>query len=513
MKNFIKKSLDKISWLKSNISQQKWIFVVYILIVFLSATLLYSPITQNLTNGNKRVSFIDAIFTTASSFSDTGILTVQTYSQWNEFGQAIIALLFLLGGIGVFSLKLFLINWLFRKKSISLNEINLVNSERGSHNVSQTTRLVIVSLKFLLSTIVVFSFILTLYFYFAEPSQTEGMKQYFNDKGITFNNPHNDFLLSLKFGIFHSISAINNAGFDIIGPNSLMPYYLNFSIQIMFIILFLLGGLGYPTIYDIRKFIFHKIKRKKGKYNFTIFTKISVFTYLITAIIGFLITFLFEYFAKDPNTFWNYTYNGKSFYGDDLDKTFAIFFNILSTRSAGFATVNFNHFTSANTIIYSIFMFIGAAPASTGGGIRTTTFAIIILSVVTKMIGLPNIRIFKRSIPNETIYRSSQVFVISILLVFIITLICMTSSPAYNTTEMSNYNDFSNYLFVVSSAFGTCGLSSGIDVNQFNIASKISLIILMFIGQFGISSTLLLWGRKRNYKNHFNYIESDVAIG
>lgn len=512
MKKNIQKAIDKISWLKSSVSHQKWIFVVYVLIVFLSAILLYSPITQNLESGNKRATFMDAIFTTASSFSDTGILTVPTYSQWNEFGQAIIALLILLGGIGVFSLKLFLINWLFRKKSISLNEINLVNSERGSHNVSQTTRLVIVSLKFLLSAIVVFSFILTLYFYYSEPTQTEGMKEFFNSKGIIFNNPHRNFLLSLKFGIFHSISAINNAGFDIIGPNSLMPYYLNYFAQIMFVILFLLGGLGYPTIYDIRKFISHKIKRKSGKYNFSIFTKVSTLTYLITAIIGFLITFLFEYFSKDPNTFWNYEFHGKSFYGNDWQKTFAILFNILSTRSSGFATTDFNHFTSANTIIYSIFMFIGAAPASTGGGIRTTTFAIIILSVFTKIIGLPNIRIFKRSIPNETIYRSTQVFVISILLVLIISFICTTSSPVYSG-KGSEFNNFSNYLFITSSAFGTCGLSSGLDLKDYNIASKIALIILMFVGQFGISSTLLLWGRKRNYKNHFNYIESDVAIG
>ncbi|TNK82493.1 cation transporter [Mycoplasmopsis pullorum] len=510
--------------IRKKLGTHKYILLIYLLIVILASLLLYSPWTQNtsylveLTGKQKaipRISYINALFITASAFSDTGLVVVDTFRQWNMFGQSIIAILILVGGIGVFALKLFLINWLFRRKTTTLSEIKLINNERGSDDIAQTFKLVVTAVKFLLLVCLIFGFILTFYFYFVGP---EHPKDFVNP--ASFINPKGNWSMSFRFGFFHSISALNNAGFDILGENSFMPYYLNYGLQAIFIILLLIGGLGYPTIYDIYCFIVHKITGKKNKYHFSLFSKVSLTTYLLVTIFGFLLISLTEILSNSNNTFWNMEMNGSIF-----AKSFALFFCSLSTRSAGFSFIDMSQLNSNTALILLIMMFIGAAPASTGGGIRTTTFAIIVAMLFNKILGKPRTRMFKRTISLETEKQALLVFVISIFLLIIISLICSTSFESYGgniKTHYSKVNDglqskedqyfsMTQIIFEVSSAFGTTGLSTGM-TKYFNIESKIALTLLMFIGQFGISSTILVWGFK-NYSNKFEYVQSDLTTG
>ncbi|MEE3928149.1 potassium transporter TrkG [Mycoplasmopsis ciconiae] len=519
---------------KNNSSRYKLIFVVYALLIIISSLLLFSPWTQNKEfrgQSIEPISYIDALFQASSAFSDTGLVVVDSYKHWNIFGQALLAILILLGGIGVFALKLFVINWIFRVKNVNLSQINLINSERGSADVSATGKLVITSVKFLLIIILSFGTFLSIYFYFNGPSMTAGMQKFLNNEYV---NPKGDWSMAFRFGFFHTISAINNAGFDIISGNSLMPYYLDYCLQICFIILLFIGGIGYPTIYDIHKFLVHKIAKKEGRYQFSLFTKVSLATYFIVLLGGIALTFIFELSNNSPYAFWNLKDNeGQFFYGNNFSKTFALIFSNFSTRSAGFATINMGDLAPGSILVFIVLMFIGAAPASTGGGIRTTTFAIVILTVWAKIIKKPNIRVFWRQIKNETQVAALQVFIISVILLFIITLICTSSFDIYRGEIRSGYNidaldkfkfdpskdivaikpyTIEHIIFEVSSAFGTTGLSTGI-TKDLNVASKIAITILMFIGQFGISSTLLVWSKKHNYSNHYKYISSDIAIG
>ncbi|WP_246051811.1 TrkH family potassium uptake protein [Mycoplasma nasistruthionis] len=561
MSNFIDKTKRKVArskfyrsisyfwhW-KNNISKLKYLLFVYFLIIVLSSIILFLPISQNA--NQPKISYINAVFTTASAFSDTGLVVVDTYKHWNDLGQAVIAILILSGGIGIFALKFFIINYLFGKKTTSVVEMKLLQTERGGSDMSKMIKLIVSSVKFIFIVICFYSIILTLYFYFSPLKHTKGIQLMLNGD---FISPQYNWGLSLKFGIFHTISAINNAGFDIMSGFSLMPYYQNYFLQISFIILLIIGGVGYPVLYDLLEWIKHKIHRKPTQYKFSLFTKVSLTAYLLILIAGFLASIVFETTSSNPYTLWNqyyipenlsdsvYTTYTKWFndgadltnvpdkikqyvenghlYGSDFDKFFAVVFSSFSTRSAGFATVNIKHFTQGTTFIFILMMIIGAAPASTGGGIRTTTFALMFMSIVRILFGWPKVRMFKRSIRQETVNMSSQIIAITLIIILLASMILFSSFDTYKgqiktDSIFNNGNEVfgtENIVFEVASAFGTTGLSSGITKNL-NVASKITLILVMFIGQFGISSTLQVWKRKKSYKRTFEYIDGDIAIG
>ncbi len=477
-----------------NLSNIKIIFITYLMVTIISSLLLLSSFSHN---EGISVTYIDALFTAASAFSDTGLTTLITSETWSMFGQAVIAILILLGGIGIFALKVYIFNFIFGR-ALKMSTINILGKERSSKDINLSKKTIIVSITLIISLVVISSFILSFIFYFEAPSNI-GVEP--------SNNPVGNIGLSIRFAIFHSISAINNAGFDIIGSNSLVPYYSVYSIQIIFMFLFIVGGIGYPVLYDTYSWIKHKIKKMPGKYSFSLFSKISCISYLIISIIGLLLTFAFETtsmrsVAGDEVPMWQDTTQTTG------SKVMAIFFNTFSTRNAGFSTINLEELSQPTIIIYSIMMFIGSAPSSTAGGIRTTTIALVILSIWSKIRGIPNVRVFNRKIPQETTNTAGIVFSISILFVFLVSFITM-SSIHNNPTQNFGYIDV---IFEVSSAFGTTGLSTGL-TSHLNIISKFVLILTMFIGQLGISSTILVWRSNKNKQFTFDYIEEDIAIG
>ncbi|WP_435130480.1 potassium transporter TrkG [Mycoplasma sp. 6243] len=572
-----------LNW-RRNISQLKYLLIVYFFVVLIFSLLLWSPITQKTYNHNWTSfdNYINALFTTASAFSDTGLVVYDTFSHWNYFGQAIIAILILLGGIGIFALKFFIFNYLLGRQITSIGNVQLLQHERGSSDVNVTIKLIISSLKFLLIVILISSILMSIYFYYTPPQQTLGIKSYLQTQGA-YINPYKNWAHSFRFGFFHTISAINNAGFDIISGNSIMPYYLNFGLQIWFIILFVIGGLGYPTIYDIHRYLKHKIRRYQGKHRFSLFTKVSIISYILVFLVGFILTISFEATSKSQNTIWNKVYipgayyqeynswlsavnnnqklphllnitnsnnlsdselkiykllntskdnlenlkhyiNQGYMYGNNFDKTFAIIFTTFSTRSAGFSSVNLRDFSASSILIWTAMMFIGAAPSSTGGGIRTTTFAVLLMTTISVLMGRKRVRMFKRAIEQKTVFMATQTFILAFVLVFFVTLITFTSFDVsgghISTSNMVQtgsdlskpYYDPMHIIFEVSSAFGTTGLSTGI-TKDLNVASKLALILTMFIGQFGVSSTLLVWKRKKSKDRSYEYIDADLAIG
>lgn len=464
------------------------------------------------------VSYLDGLFTAASAFSDTGLVTKATVETWTIFGQTIIAILILMGGIGVIALKVYFFNILLNRP-IDISTTFALNSERGSSKVGSTRKLILVSVSTILILLLIGAIILSFLFYYTSGNFSSESPQY---------NPKGNIEMSFRYGFFHSISAINNAGFDIMSKNSISPYYDNYAIQFIFIILFVIGGVGYPVIYDI--YSYFQCKIKKHPFRWSLFTKLSCLTYLIVSVVGISLAFTFEVTAQDEviyvnnikgikHTFWN---NPNS--GTTTNKSMALFFNTLSTRNAGFSTINMPELTASTKILYSLMMFIGSAPSSTAGGIRTTTFAIIIISIVSIIKKRKDVHSFKKKINSSIVKRSYVVFAISILLVLIISLIGLTSFDTYGGSiqhikvymQDGTYNyavkGFADIWFETTSAFGTTGLSLGI-TPELNVASKILFILLMFIGQLGVSSSLLVWNSKNSKVHKISYIEEDIIIG
>lgn len=508
--------IHKVSHFKRKSNKIQLIFLTYLLTVVISSIFLASPLTHTAKNPGW-ISYVDSLFTSISAFSDTGLVTLDTFDTWNMFGQVIIAILIFIGGIGIFALKIYILRWIFFRKKTNLNQLELVSAERGASNSRETRAIIVDSITVLLITAIIAGLGLSFYFYVAPPrvlnSSTLNFAQhqnfYENEFVGKFISPAGNWALSFRYGFFHSISALNNAGFDIVGNNSLFSYYHNIELQILFLILLIIGGLGYPVIHDILNYFRFKIKGYKRKYQWQLVTKISITTYLLTTIIGFIILVLFETQNKSSGLFWN---NQNSFYGTKAERVWSLLFMSFSSRSAGFATFPIKDLSPASIIILSIMMFIGAGPSSTGGGIRTTTMAIIIIALFSRILGRPSVRAFKRRISDSSVRNSFTVFLTSVLLVLLITLIISSSSTNYSGSADVNVFTFEHYIFETSSAFGTAGLTSGLTA-KLNTASKVTMAILMFIGQLGISSTILIWGRKRNYNYSYEYITQDVVTG
>lgn len=484
------------------------LFLIYILIIFIGGfflsipgfvynreRIIYNEKGKILGNFNFAWNYLIGLFTASSAFSDTGITISNISIDYSFWGQLIILILIQIGGFGIITFKIMFFLWLGFK--ISINDKMLVQNERGSCNFGNT--LDIIKNNFIFLIILEFFGTILLFFNFYFYNFT--IKQNFMINNITYHN----FWLSLWSGIFHSISSINNAGFDIIGNSSLMPFNTNYFIQFIFLFQFIIGGLGFPTFYDFKKKILALLQKKCVK--FSLFTKINIITYISLSIIGIFSIWLIEFInintisPKDNKYVEIVLRNSKSNWNGFMN----IFFNTMSTRNAGYWTVDINDFLPVSKIIMSIMMFIGSAPASTAGGIKTTTLAVIIITIWSIIKNNNSVNIFKRKIPNETIKRASVVVIISIILIIFSTI--FISSKNINI-------DILNIFFTICSAFGTTGLCTlnFSELYNLGISSILILILLMFIGQLGISSILLIsiYG---NNKKEYSYVEEDILIG
>lgn len=386
---------------------------------------------------------------------------------------------------------------------------------------------------------------------------------------LTFNNIEGKTLLSYQnypLAFWHALfltgASINSAGFDLFGSTSLQLFRndAGLSIQTLTLILIFIGGIGFPIIYDfslsiewffkykILYKVFHKqryMHLQKPKWN--IFSKVCIYSWIFVTLISLVILYSIEYFNKsqanslDSEDIQNYfsliNYPNSvivnlpnnpikiNFFGENpiLNKNFSIFYTSISTRSAGYATVNMITFTEPSIMFLSILMFIGTSPSSTGGGIRTTTIAVVFKSLFSWLRGVEKTSLFKRRIPTKTVTNAFLILIISIMLMIVMTLLLYLTSELniagknLVSEEFKNKSilySFTYFLFECASAFGTSGLTVGI-VNSayFQWWNLLILIILMFIGQLGVSSTLLIFARKTPKKTEASYLEHDIRLG
>lgn len=436
--------------LKERLSTAQLIVLFYLVAVAISTLLISLPITLK---SKAEITFIDALFTAVSAISVTGLSTVSLRDTLSVPGTFIFAFILQIGGIGIMALGTFF--WLLIGKRIGLKERKLIMTDQNQSNLSGLVHLIRQILILFVTIELIGAFILGLYFLNYFPTWQEAFVQ----------------------GFFASVSATTNAGYDITGQ-SLIPFAHDYFVQLINIILLIIGAIGFPVLIEIRQFL-----KYKGdiKFHFSLFTKLTTLTFFLLIIFGTIFIYLFEY----NHFFADKTWHESFFYS---------FFQSVSSRNGGLATMDINDFSTPTQLFLAIQMFIGASPSSVGGGIRTTTFAIMLLSIYTYAKGNTTIKIFKREIVTDDIIKSYIVITTAMMLCIGAVILLIILEPSISIVAI---------MVEVTSAFGTTGLSMGI-TPQLSTGGKLVVIALMFIGRIGIFSFLfLIRGNPITEKYHF----------
>lgn len=513
------------------------VFRIYVLAILIGALFLYSGYTHSewsirntITLGSHPYTFWNALFIACSAFSNTGLTCFNISSFYNFWGEFVIFILIWLGGMGIISL--FYIVWnAFRKpKDIKFNQIILLQSERGTTKLGNTFKSIRFSVLFVMCIQIFFAFIYAFWLCWMPIHIQDSVDCGYNAQ-ITYDIPnqfietHHNFSKALWQGLFTSFSATNNAGFDLFEQDfSLAAFKNDWNVIFLFFVTLqiIVGGIGYPLIFDVYTKI--RLKRLNLKHKLTLFSKICLISYFTILGIGLICSYGFEFGAINTsdlpsNISFVSICNDEThkYWGncETFNKCFAVFFNTVSTRSAGLSTIDQRLFTLGSKTIYIVMMFIGGSPSSAAGGIRTTTFVILLATIVATARGKTNTSLFKRTIPKDTVIRSYLVFgfaLAMILLTSLIILYCPTvETPNKRVCEIPEFT-YTACLYEVVSAFGTVGYTMGITA----IASPLILVFLvfcMFVGQLGVSNTILLWVRKTSLNREINYMEEDIRIG
>lgn len=406
------------------------------------------------------IPLIDTLFTAISAVSVTGLSVVNLSETYTVFGIVLIMVILQLGGIGIMSIGTFF--WLLLGKRIGLRERQLIMVDHNQLSMAGVVKLIRNIISILLLIELVGAIILTLYFTQFYPTFSE----------------------ALLHGVFASVTATTNGGFDITG-NSMIPFVHDYFVQIITMILIILGAIGFPVLIELKEFLSNKNKN----FRFSLFTKITVSTFGILLAIGTLGILILESFKAFKEMSWHET-------------LFAAMFHSVSSRSGGLVTVDITQFDEATNVFMSVLMFIGASPSSAGGGIRTTTLAIAILFLINFAKGKNTIQIFKREIQLIDVFRSYAVIILAGFMVIVSSMILFITEPEATAIEI---------LFEITSAFGTCGMSLGL-TDDLSSIGKMTIMVLMFIGRVGLISFLFTIGGKTD-PTKFHYPKERVIIG
>ncbi len=449
--------LFKVSYL----STIRLIVLFYLIAVILSMLLLSIPFFHN---EGVDLTFIDILFTSVSAVSVTGLTVVSTADTFNAAGSIALSIVLQFGGIGIMTLGTFI--WIILGKKVGLRGRQLIKIDQNQTTLGGLVQLLLKILKIVLLIELIGTIILSTYF-------------------LSYFDTWQEALLQ---GFFGAVSATTNAGFDITG-SSLVPFANDYFVQFINIILLTLGAIGFPVLLELQDFIRGDYHGRNPKHSFSLFTKLTTVTFFALILAGWLLILILEHnslFFADKS--WH-------------EKMFYSLFQSVTTRNGGLATMDVNEFTSPTLIMMCVLMFIGASPSSVGGGIRTTTFAIMLLAIYNYAKGRTSIKVFGRELDNEDVIRSFIVITTAAML-------CITAIIVMSYVEPFPLLPIA---FEVSSAFGTTGLSMGITPDLSN-AGKGIIIFLMFVGRIGIFSFLFLI-RGKVTKDKFHYPKEKVIIG
>jgi trk system potassium uptake protein TrkH len=439
----------------------------YIIIILgFAAVILFGTILLLLpfaTVPTYHLSFIDAFFTSTSAVCVTGLLSIPAVTgYYTLFGKIVILALIEVGGLGFVTVAIFIFSLLGVK--IGMKDRFLIKESMNQNSLRGMVKLVKVTVMITLIIQVIGAII----------------------NFIVFRQDYSAWD-AIGISIFHSISAFNNAGFDVLGSDSLRVnhYDQNLLLNLNTTALIILGGIGFIVIYDVFK--------KRSWKKLSIHTKIVLQTTLALIIVG---TVLIKLFENDKIT-WLQAY-----------------FNSVSSRTAGFQTVDYNDFSNAALYVVMILMYIGASPASTAGGIKTTTFYTVLKYIVSFARGKQPIT-HKRRIADSSVDKAMVLVVFSIVWIVIAILMINLVERLYGNVLIDQYKYGTQIVFEVFSAFGTVGNMMGITVHLHPL-SKFILCLTMFFGRLGPITIMSALNRRWNVdaeKEDIRYIEEQIIIG
>lgn len=433
--------------------------VTFFLTICVGAVILTLPMV---TTSGTQTSLIDAMFTSTSAICVTGLIVQDTATYFNTFGQSVIIVLIQLGGLGIMTFSVFLA--LLSGKKMSIKDRTLAQNVLDSETLADAFKVIVFIFK--LTFIVELLGALGLIFVWREYYPTWGQTIYHS--------------------IFHSISAFCNAGFST-NSDSLMQFQYNLPTNFIIAGLIIIGGLGFLSLRNISS-VFQNLFRKEKRH-----VRLKVQTHLVLRVTFTLILI---------GTIGIYFLEKEQFSTESTGNVLLFsFFQSVTTRTAGFNTILISSLSTATLLLMIFLMIIGASPGSTGGGIKTTTFAVLSLTMFRTVTSQNNVQVMKRTISKETILKAVNVLLFYLTFVGVLLLALVYVEPF----------PFMDILFETISAVGTVGLSTGITPELSN-TGKILIMILMFIGRLGpltIGYALVFGNKPQNY----TYAEERIMIG
>ena len=403
----------------------------FLLVIAVGTLLLTLPISSR----TGRLGVIDAMFTATSATCVTGLVVRDTWSQFSLFGQVIILMLIQVGGLGLVTLTSFFA--LAARRRMGFRDLRLLGESVSADGLSKATEV----LKIVIKLAAAFEAVGIVLLLFAFVPQ-------FGAEGVWVS-------------VFTAISAFCNAGFDLFGRfgaySSLVPYVNNYYVQAVIMFMIMAGGLGFMVWVELAEY------RKKRR--LSLHAKVVLQFSVIFWVGGAVLLALLEW--SNPRTMGGLSVPGR---------IMAALFQSVSTRTAGMNTIDLAACSPISKLLMSVLQFIGAAPGSTGGGVKVTTFAVLILTIRSVAQGRDDCVIGGHHIESKTVYRALTIIVIGAVAAFGSAVVVY-----YNTAETVSVIDC---IFESCSAFGTVGLSVGV-TGQLNTGAKLLYMACMFMGRVG----------------------------
>lgn len=444
---------------RRQVNTTKVIAITFALIILLGTLLLMLPQASRC---GSSCGFLPALFTATSATCVTGLTVYDTFTHWTGFGQTVIICLIQIGGLGFMSIATMLVFMLRRKvglkqrlvmaQALSLNELDgVVRLQKwvivGSFSIEGIGALIL-TLRFL---------------------------------------PEYGFVQALKWGVFHSISAFCNAGFDIFGcitPGaSLMEFNTDPVVLLTLGALVIVGGLGF--------LVWEEVARVRRFKRMSVYTRLVLVTTFVLLVLGTVLFAVLEW--NNPETIGNMAWP---------DKLLNSFFQSVTTRTAGFAAVDQAGLTDAGKGITTALMLIGGSSGSTAGGVKTVTMMVLILFIWSRARGKSSVCIFRRTIATDHVMNAMTIVMLLIGLgMFGAVFICATSPVG-----------FTDALYESVSALATVGLTAGV-TTKLSIAAKVLMIVYMYFGRVGILTISLGFLMGDQAQERFRYAQTDVLIG
>lgn len=430
----------------------------FITVILAGALLLMTP---NATVDGNGLGFIDAVFTSTSALCVTGLSVVDTATHLSRYGQIIILILIQVGGLGILTIATLFA--LFVSSDLGIGQMSFLKGVIGQNQTHETFS----TIKRIIG--------ITLFIEFLGFAG-----YYYSWSGIIGNE---DILIF--YSLFHAVSAFCNAGFSLFTDSfSSARNALNTGVNITSMLLIIIGGLGFTTIWEVIK---GNPNRRFRNWQFSVHTRLVLISTAVLLVAGFAAVLLLE---------WDGVLKGY----ETSDKLWLAMFQSVTSRTAGFNTLDISLLNSGTTLFIMLLMIIGASPASTAGGLKNTTVSVLLLSVISTLKGKRRVEISKRTISHETIMTAVSVFSLAAACLFIFTLIL----------TLTEEHAFLDLLFEQFSAFATVGLSRGITADLSD-TGKVVISASMFIGRVGIVTLAYAFAQRSETKKYKYPTESVIV--